>query len=476
MQQRRHAPAEADGGTRWEQAAAETSEALRELNEALRNLIPAIETARRQAGVRPVPSRGADAADPPPGVPLASEVTVLVQLVATAPNGLRDAVRAALEGIPSVLRVVPDPSGEMRLRVTARSLAELLTDIDRTPALSGGDFTWSPEAGLVLRLPERPHRDQAARPARTRADVTPAEAEAAAQPEAAERPVILPAAPPSPPEAVPLAEAVPAMPAADERSARGGEKARQRPGRPRAALAVLGAAIAVLAVIAVVLALVTRSRASNPSSLTNAGSATATASTSVGITATPTAPAQVVTVTRSFTSTCVMPPDRHTCDAAEQARWNGDPAAWQALASQSGRAAPTAQEAFQMAVNLRLQMGDPSTRVDVSRSLGLPAPFLTEARFIRSGDHEDVQVEIANLGAAPADLGNARIVDAAGTDVLALPPGAALDPGQRCRLTTGPATDAPCSFTPTSAHPLTAAGPVALTLQKGADQLDTIRP
>jgi biofilm PGA synthesis N-glycosyltransferase PgaC len=61
----------------------------------------------------------------------------------------------ALGALPSVIEVVAAPPGSERLRLTARSLPALLTEMPAAPALAGAGVTWNPDDGVVLWLQER---------------------------------------------------------------------------------------------------------------------------------------------------------------------------------------------------------------------------------------------------------------------------------------------------------------------------------
>jgi hypothetical protein len=172
---------------------------------------------------------------------------------------------------------------------------------------------------------------------------------------------------------------------------------------------------------------------------------------------------------------CVQQAGNRPCDAETAALWEGDPDAWRAKAIRDGEPPPSPDEVAARTIALRLALGDPKARMDVAEKLSLPAMFLTAAAFGESGNKLDIEVEIANLGVAVADLSGARIEDGSGTVVFVLPDGARLPAGERCRLTTTPPADSPCAFTPSTVQRPTGSGAVPLTLRaRDGERLDTL--
>lgn len=194
----------------------------------------------------------------------------------------------------------------------------------------------------------------------------------------------------------------------------------------------------------------------------------------------PVATGRVLEVMRPLISVCVMPPGRQPCDAATQKRWDGDPAAWQAEAAERGAPLPNEVEAYQLAVSLRIGMSDPVTRINVAKSFGLPAIFITGVWYLESpvgGLVEHIQVEIANFGSVYADLQGMRLIDDRNNALLTLPAGSGLGPGRHCRLSTGPRAEDACAFTPVIAPWPGEEDLAAFTVQAADGQtLDTFVP
>jgi hypothetical protein len=377
------------------------------------------------------------------GVPLTGTVEIPLRLDVNAAPSARDLVCRTLAGLPSVLRVTDGAAGAGEMRITARALLALLSELpDALPA--DADFAWTAVDGLTIRLPH--------------------------------------------PRSVDVAE--PVVAAVGERAPR------RRPAWVVLTVLLVGSAVLIGA-----LTLLGRTTwaprvepsrsaaeqrpapssvpASVPASTPSpAPSAVPSAVSSAVLLAVPTpGPPRVVEVERPLDSVCLMPPGRQPCDAAGRARWDGDLAAWRAAPAPSGQAVPDERAAFQEATNLRLQMGDPPTRIQVARTLGWPAVFIAGAAYLSTGDEHDVHLEIANLGAAADDLSGARLVDGRGDTLLVLPPGATLAAGVRCRLTTGPPTVEPCTFSPAAVRRPRAGGPTPLTLRRASGEvLDALDP
>ena len=185
-------------------------------------------------------------------------------------------------------------------------------------------------------------------------------------------------------------------------------------------------------------------------------------------------------VTRSWTSACSLPPDHRPCDVFVEALWKGDPAAWQALAAQYGQAPPNEAAIQESVLQMRLRSGEPAARIIYAERQGLPALFLTAARFAGSRTDpamQEIAVEIANLGVTMADLGEMRVVDDEGNVAFRLPAGAMLAPGARCWLGSSAPAGASCAFVPAGAGSLPGDVAVPLTLLTPLGKpLDTLAP
>lgn len=195
-------------------------------------------------------------------------------------------------------------------------------------------------------------------------------------------------------------------------------------------------------------------------------------------------------VTRSLTAFSASEPPcaqllpEVPCDRGFKGRWQGNLGSWQELADDRHQPLPDEDAVLADAVELRLRAGDPATRIALAKQLNAPAILLTAAWYLpRSGQGAspaaDIQVELANLGPAAADLGGAIVADDWGEALIVLPAVAPLPPDGRCRLTTGPTTENPCPFAPARVAPLQSAraGSAPLTLQsKDGERLDTLRP
>jgi hypothetical protein len=388
-------------------------------------------------------SAGAGTRPAPPGVPLTGEVTLEVRVVTSAPRLARTQVRVALAELPSVVTVLATPDyHRAQLRLTTRSLAALLTEIVRAEALGGSEVSWTPEDGLVLRLPPS-------------AETAVAEVHAFSQ---AHAPLL--AAETTPVVAVePRTDAPVPAPAVAAFS----ERVRRTAGRLRSWWAS-SAGVLRLLLVPVVLTLAVAPRTMRAPSEASLGAHDAPAAGQAG-------------VARPFATDCVAASGRQPCDAMTRALWDGDPAAWRAHAARNGEPPPDLSEIEKRTIELRLAMGDPQTRIDVAQQLGLPAMFITAAVFAETGRELDIEVEIANLGAGTAGLGGARIVDGAGESIFVLPPGASLAAGDRCHLATTPPVDTPCPFIPDAVRRPTGAGPIPLTLLgPGGEHLDALDP
>lgn len=350
-----------------------------------------------------------------PSLPLIGAVELDVHVHGAAPYVVRTRVRLALAELPSVGDVLTArEGGGAQLRLTTRSLAALLTEIGTSPALAGSEITLTPADGLTLRLPGA--------------------VLAAAPAEAVPDPALAPAA---------MGQV--AQPVGGLRGALNRIRARWR----------VGATIARVLAVPVLITLAVAPHVSR-----------APAETAVE-----SLPARE----RPVAAECVPLPGRRPCDVETAALWDGDPDAWRAKAVRDGEPPPTPDEVAARTIALRLSMGDPKTRMDIAEKLTLPAMFLTAAAFGESGSKLDIEVEIANRGAATADLGGARIEDGTGMAVFVLPDGARLPAGEHCRLTTTPPADPPCSFTPVVVQRPTASGSVPLTLRtRDGEHLDTL--
>jgi hypothetical protein len=412
-----------------------------------------------------------------PSVPLAGEVTVGVRVIAGTPRMVRMHVRLALAELPSVVSVVASTeAGGAQLLLTTTSLAALLTEMSQAPALDGADISWTPEDGLTLRL---------ALPAEAKSPVATAsfvaqEAPVPIRPLAAlppdfwqplpprvsvEAAAVATTAPPPPfvSESLPvLVEPAGSPHGGAERSAGGLRRAFTR----LRAWWSAGGSVMRVAIVPVMLVM-----AAVPRTMSAPSQASFTTVESL-----PPTPTHTESL-RSFDSVCLMAPDGRPCDAATHARWRGDPVAWRDLASQSGEPAPAGDDVVERTIRLRLALGDPQTRIDVARRTGSPALFISAAVYIEEGEELDIEVEIANLGTAAADLGGARVMDGSGATLLLLPAGASLAAGERCRLATNPPVDSPCPFVPLSVRRTAGPGPVPLTLRgRAGEHLDTLVP
>jgi hypothetical protein len=421
-----------------------------------------------------------------PGLPLTGRVTVPLHMPEADGPVRRRATLAALRGLPSVVEVMDDEGTlDGAPSLTTSSLLALLTDLGHDAHFAGFEAHWTPGHGLILRCKadpapalqpitastDEPAGEQVAPPAiESPTGASPAGAPDAAPPAGTDETV---ARAPQVVEHAPAAEegigALPApmradpgpgsstSPAGSTRPApvtagtRAGSRAtfRRRPSRRVIALVAGFGALVLVGVVSLGMA-----RRHPMQSASGAPVATPSAQPTGAVTPRPTPPAptppplRIQEVPRAFDSVCVMPPDRRPCDEVGQALWDAKLSTWQALALQLGLPLPTADGALADATTLRLQMGDPLARIDIGRAMDLPATFLTTAWLLDAAGKRDLQVEIANLGAAPDDLSGAVITDAHGAAMFTLPAGATLAAGERCRLTTGPAAPAPCAFMP----------------------------
>jgi hypothetical protein len=135
------------------------------------------------------------------------------------------------------------------------------------------------------------------------------------------------------------------------------------------------------------------------------------------------------------------------------------------LAAHQRLPVPDAASAHRQAIELRLEMGDPATRVEVARRSGLAAPLIGVAWFHATGTTHDVEVELRNLGAASADLGGAELVTERGDVLLLLPSNASLPAGIRCRISTRPAVSNPSDFSRDAVRRRSLSRPAALILR-----------
>jgi hypothetical protein len=350
-----------------------------------------------------------------PSLPLTGEVELDVHVFGAPPYIIRTRVRLALAELPSVGDVLAAQEGsEAQLRLTTCSLAALLTEIGASPALTGSEITLIPSEGLTLRLPETA--------------------------------LVAATGEPLPVSDSGIGEQV-SPPVGGLRGALNRMRERWR----------MGATIARVLAVPVLITLAVAPHVSRAPSETVVQSL----------------PARERPVATA--AECIQQAGNRPCDAETAALWEGDPEAWRAKAARDGEPAPTPEEVTTRTIALRLSMGDPKTRVDIAEKLTLPAMFLTAAAFGESGNTLDIEVEIANLGAAGADLSGARIEDGTGTAVFVLPDGAQLPAGERCRLTTTPPADSLCTFTPTVVQRPTGNGSVPLTLRaRDGERLDTL--
>lgn len=349
---------------------------------------------------------------------LIAAVTTTVRVAGEATPAMHERLRRALASLPGVESVVDGPNGVGEgFVVRAGSLIELCAGIVEAAGLEQAEVSVT-SGDLEVKLP----------PEQARPLLNGTAPRNEAQPPASRSNG--PAR--SAPVAQPSKDVAPARPQTEPSvTVAGGRRYPIRRRRHGGTIAV--ASLAVVAVAAVAAVLVWRSR----------GSDTRPPAPQPAVTV----PARILVVPRSLTSVCTMDGGARPCDQIGQALWEGKAEAWQALARLEGRPAPNAQQAFIEATRYRLEMSDPVARIDLAKSLRLPATFITEARLSRSPEGLDVQVQLANLGATPDDLGGARLLDDQGMTVLVLPAGATLATGSRCRLSaTGP-VDSPCPFT-----------------------------
>ena len=405
-----------------------------------------------------------------------SHETLELVVSAARPADVLVRVRDVLLALPDVTHVHAIPGEtDVQFAVSARSVPALLDGIMRSPALDGATVLRGTDGRLLLQLPDLGDG--------TAPQSTPAATATVEPPDPA----------PHPPSngVVGGGSTLVTTAAAHPHQARTGSEERWQPsfsGEParstgrkrrrppslterfseqldgewgRTALIVLGAA----ALLVVVLAVALLRRSSSPADpRAVAQQPTAVSATPASTTSATTASGRALT--RPLDSVCLVPPERRPCDAEAEARWNGNLAAWQAFAARTGQPPPDASAALANALRMRMDVYDPPTRIQTARATGTAAVVLTSATFLPAQNRAgtDVQVEIANLGVAAADLSGARIVDQHFDLLLLLPPGASLPPGGRCRLSTGPAAENPCSFQPSASRRLPDEGPLPLQL------------
>lgn len=119
------------------------------------------------------------------------------------------------------------------------------------------------------------------------------------------------------------------------------------------------------------------------------------------------------------------------CDAAREALWNGDPAAWAA------RGVNDPDVRFGEIILMRVQAGEPSVIANIARILGNPYLQITRLRFIGSGPVQaDEFIEITNLGGGSQEM-TGWVVRSPGRGAVArFPDGFVMGPGQACRIYT----------------------------------------
>lgn len=167
-------------------------------------------------------------------------------------------------------------------------------------------------------------------------------------------------------------------------------------------------------------------------------------------------------ISRDLSGGCLPPPGQAACDALRSALWAGDAKAWRDWSALAGEN-PAPAEIAAKATAMRLAAYDPATRVEGAKAAGKPLPLITGVGIQEEGGvRRIVLLELANLGAAPADLGGIALPGGLGR----IPAGAVLPPGGRCAY--GPATgDNGCAI----ATP----GPAPTTVASG-DRLQLVGP
>lgn len=125
---------------------------------------------------------------------------------------------------------------------------------------------------------------------------------------------------------------------------------------------------------------------------------------------------------------CIPETGQRACGAERESLWNGDAAAW----ARTGVSDPDAR--FNQTVVLRVRAGDPAAISAIARILGTPYLKVTQLQF--AGDTEFA--EITNLGGGRQELTGWTLRSPVRGAVYRLPVGVTLNPGQRCRLYTGP--------------------------------------
>ena len=387
-----------------------------------------------------------------PAVPLNREVSLGVRLVGDPTDAGAPSLATLLVSLPSVLHIHQLPDDPTRLEIGVRSLAALLTELPRHAAPYGITLQWAPGADLILRLPE---------PAPPPSPLGPA--------------ATLPAARIGDGVAPDRVNGVAAEPgghpgqAIDAPSLSVAPRRRRWSGAPWL-IAAFSIVLATGSLGALFLC-----RSSSSGSDGHAEDSLPTERSPAAAVESPPLPAPVA-VARSFASTCVTAGSR-PCDTTTEALWRGDLAAWQARAAQRGQPSPDPAGAFQEAIRLRLEMGDPTTRIEIARGLNLPAVFLATLSVVPTSQGINVEVEIVNLGVAPADLGDARVVGARGETLFRLPASARLAPATGCRLSTRTGADSGCGFAAAAVTPPTIVDILPLTLDNRAGEtLDTLAP
>lgn len=346
-------------------------------------------------------------------LPLDGEVTLAVRVVGGLPEP--EAARALLRYLPSVTNVCDDAGLSRRFYVTTLSLARFLTELARVTARHEITIEWSPGHDVLLRVPEP--------------------------------------RPPPPPRPLP--------PPPNSLSAPDDQGPPVSRTSPWVVAAVFSALIGALAIWTVVLARPWQPRLERaPPIQSNVPAAVE--------------PLAHVTVLRSLASRCAMPAGR-PCDAAAEARWRGDEAAWSAYAARTGQPLSEPGGAFQATVAFRLEAGDPSARIDLARGLGLPAVFITALTVTRIDGAAETEVEIANVGVATATLGGAEVLSQ-GQPLFRLSPEATLAAGARCRLSTSAHNENACAGTPAFVRRPAGDDLLPITLRaRAGEEMDALR-
>lgn len=134
------------------------------------------------------------------------------------------------------------------------------------------------------------------------------------------------------------------------------------------------------------------------------------------------------------------------CDAARQALWTGDQAAWRARFEAEARPAPTADDVFVATLTFRVEAGDPATIGAIAEQLGWAHVRIIASRFRGVTPTElDEWVEVKNLGGGAQDMSGWSVRIEGSALSWRFADGFILDPGVACKFYTGTPRPDSCS-------------------------------